>query len=161
MYQILVAYTTQNSIDYYDAIMPLHSFLYTRIIIFLFGTMGPSLSFSKNVNSPFVYAEAVFGGALIAIGHCTKLSAIVAYLLLVHAVGKVSTFAGWRAWVESTKKPPQDPGLLVRVLRFVGFFEDREDWADATVTSPGETPQIGNLPMDKLGHQYARLGFEG
>ncbi|KJK64781.1 hypothetical protein P875_00010989 [Aspergillus parasiticus SU-1] len=161
MYQILVAYTTQNPIDYHDAIVPLHSFIYTRIIIFLFGTMGPSLSFSENVNSPFVYAEAVFGGALIAIGHCTRPSAIVAYLLLVHAVGRVSTFAGWRAWVERTKKPPQNPGLLVRVLKFVGFFEDREDWADDTVASSHETPQIGNLPMDKLGHQYTRLGIEG
>lgn len=60
-----------------------------------------------------------------------------------------------------SKKPPQDPGLLVRVLRVVGFFEDREDWADETVASPGETPQIGNLQMDRLGHQYARLGFDG
>ncbi|QMW27828.1 hypothetical protein G4B84_003117 [Aspergillus flavus NRRL3357] len=161
MYQILVAYTTQNPIDYHDAIVPLHSFIYTRIIIFLFGTMGPSLSFSKNVNSPFVYAEAVFGGALIAIGHCTRPSAIIVYLLLVHAVGRVSTFAGWRAWMGRTKKPPQDPGLLVKILKFVGFFKDHEDWADEKVASSHETPQIGNLPMDKLGHQYTRLGFEG
>ncbi|KAB8260431.1 hypothetical protein BDV32DRAFT_47149 [Aspergillus pseudonomiae] len=160
MYQILQAYASQDPVDYHDAIVPIHSFLYARIIIFLFGTMGPSLSFSKNVNSRFVYAEAIFGSALISIGHCTKPSAIVAYLLLVHAVGKISTFAGRRAWEERTKKPPREPGLLIRALRFVGFFEDRLDWADEAMASADKTPQIGNLPMDKLGHQYTRLGFE-
>ncbi|OGM50116.1 hypothetical protein ABOM_001299 [Aspergillus bombycis] len=100
MVQILQAYTSQDPIDYHDAIVSLHSFLYARIIIFLLGTMCPSLSFSKNINSRFVYAEAIFESVLISAGHCTKPSAIFAFLLLVQAIGKISTFAGRRAWEE-------------------------------------------------------------
>ncbi|KAE8373802.1 hypothetical protein BDV26DRAFT_284819 [Aspergillus bertholletiae] len=163
MGQILQAYTTQNPIDYYDAIVPLHSFIYARAIIGLLGTMGPSQSFAKNVNSRFVYAEAIFGGALIAVGHCTKPSAMVAFLLSIHAAGKVSTYAGRRAW--EVKYVYSFISFLL--CRFCGaflslFLFGRYSVYETllmTVAPPDEVPPIGTLPMDKLGHHYARLGL--
>ncbi|KAE8405932.1 hypothetical protein BDV37DRAFT_270391 [Aspergillus pseudonomiae] len=61
-----------NPIHYHNSMIPLHRFVYTHTLIFLLGTMGPTRSFTTNVNSQFVYAESVFGAALISIGHCHR-----------------------------------------------------------------------------------------
>ncbi|RAL06458.1 uncharacterized protein BO97DRAFT_325581, partial [Aspergillus homomorphus CBS 101889] len=76
--------------DYHSSIMPLHGFVYTRALIFLLGTMGPTRSFVKNVNSPFVYAQSVLGAALISVSHCRGLWPVPTYLVLVHGLGKLS-----------------------------------------------------------------------
>ncbi|PLB48641.1 hypothetical protein P170DRAFT_474994 [Aspergillus steynii IBT 23096] len=87
--QILHAYYTQTPTAYHDAVMPIHAFIYTRVMFFLMGTMGPTLSFQKNVNSPFIYSEAILGGALIAVSHSSKPEAIGIYLSIVHVLGKI------------------------------------------------------------------------
>ena len=76
--------------DYHDAMMPLHGFVYTRALIFILGTLGPTTSFLVNVNSPFVYAEAVFGAALISVSHCSKSWAVMEYMSVVFIIGKLS-----------------------------------------------------------------------
>ncbi|KAE8410320.1 hypothetical protein BDV36DRAFT_289689 [Aspergillus pseudocaelatus] len=91
---VVRAYFSQNPVHYHDSMMPLHGFVYTRALIFLLGTMGPTRSFTTNVNSQFVYAESVFGAALISIGHCHGSWPVPVYLLLVHFLGKLSL------WVE-------------------------------------------------------------
>lgn len=91
--QMLYAYYTQSPADYHDALMPIHSFVYTRVLIFLMGTMGPTPSFQKNVNSRFVYSESILGGALIAVSHSTKPEAIAVYASIMHMVGKLSLWA--------------------------------------------------------------------
>ncbi|OJJ95815.1 hypothetical protein ASPACDRAFT_35706, partial [Aspergillus aculeatus ATCC 16872] len=88
--QILRTYYTQTPTAYHNAIMPVHAFLYTRVLIFLIGTMGPTISFLKNVNSRFVYSESILGGALIAVSHYSKPEAVATYLLIIHVLGKVS-----------------------------------------------------------------------
>ncbi|PYI36399.1 hypothetical protein BP00DRAFT_483569 [Aspergillus indologenus CBS 114.80] len=87
---VVHAYITQTAMDYHSSIMPLHGFVYTRALIFLLGTIGPTRSFIKNVNSPFVYAQSVLGAALISVSHCRGLWPVPTYLVLVHRLGKLS-----------------------------------------------------------------------
>lgn len=87
--QIIHAYLTQSRTAYHDAVMPIHAFIYTRVMIFLMGTMGPTLSFHKNVNTRFVYSEAILGGALIAVSHSSRPEAIAIYLGIMHVLGKI------------------------------------------------------------------------
>ncbi|KAL2824968.1 hypothetical protein BJY01DRAFT_241630 [Aspergillus pseudoustus] len=91
---VIRAYYSQNPVHYHSSMMPLHGFVYTRALIFLLGTMGPSRDFIKNVNSPFVYAESVLGAALISVGHCHGSWPVPAYLTLMHLLGKISLWAG-------------------------------------------------------------------
>jgi hypothetical protein len=91
---VIRAYCTQNPVHYHSSMMPLHGFVYTRALIFILGTMGPSRDFVKNVNSPFVYAESVLGAALISVGHCHGSWPIPVYLMLMHLVGKISLWVG-------------------------------------------------------------------
>jgi hypothetical protein len=84
--------------------MSLHGFMYTYVLIFLLATMGPTRSFIKNVDSPFVYAESVLGAALIAVSHCHGPWPVPAYLVLVHFLWKLSL------WVsEKSEKLPVCP----------------------------------------------------
>ena len=98
---MIYAYYSGSRTDYHDALVPVHSFVYTRALFFLFGTVGPTTDFMKNVNSKYVYMLAVFGGAVIAIGHCHRPMAVPVYLMMVHIVGKVNFWT--RRKVESYK----------------------------------------------------------
>ncbi|KAL2783980.1 hypothetical protein BJX66DRAFT_330280 [Aspergillus keveii] len=91
---VIRAYCSQSPVDYHSSMMPLHGFVYTRALIFLLGTMGPSRDFIKNVNSPFVYAESVLGAALISVGHCQGSWPVPTYLILMNLLGKISLWAG-------------------------------------------------------------------
>jgi hypothetical protein len=94
---MLYAYYSKDPVAYHDAMMPIHGFAYTRALLGLLGTMGPTTSFIENVNSKDVYAHAVFGAALLSIGHCSGgVTTISYYVLLVHAVGKLSLYARLR-----------------------------------------------------------------
>lgn len=87
---MMYAYRTGDRVDYHDALVPIHAFVYTRVMFFLCGSIGPTTSFRKNVNSKYIYLLAVFGGALIAVGHCSKPLAVPLYLMTVHAIGKLN-----------------------------------------------------------------------
>lgn len=82
---------TQSQIVYHDAIVPLHSFIYARLLLFVYSTISPSPDFEENINSKQVYNLAIAASPLIAIGQShLGVTAVVAYLLLVHLVGKIS-----------------------------------------------------------------------
>jgi hypothetical protein len=94
---MLYAYFSRDPVAYHDAVMPIHGFVYTRALLALLGTMGPTTSFTENVNSKHVYAHAVFGAALLSVGHCSGgVTTIFYYVLLVHAVGKLSLYSRLR-----------------------------------------------------------------
>jgi hypothetical protein len=76
--------------------MPLHGFVYTCVLIFILGTMGPLRDFVKNVNFLFVYTESVLGAALISVSHYYGLWTIPVYLMLMHLLGKISLWVGER-----------------------------------------------------------------
>ncbi|PTU16983.1 hypothetical protein P175DRAFT_0447294 [Aspergillus ochraceoroseus IBT 24754] len=148
--QIIRAYYTQSPVDYHDAIMPIHAFVYARAIIFILGTMGPSKSFLRNVNSRFVYTQAIFGGALIAIGHCSRPEAICVYVVIMHTLGKIGVWT-------STKKQGLRIPILVHVLMLMGFSSQGESIMDYGKTDTDKVPEIGHLPVDLIGHHWARF----
>lgn len=88
-----LAYVTQDPMDYHDAVMPLHGFVYTRALLFLFGVMGPHPTLKDNINLRAGYSLAVFGAALIAVSHCSSPLAVPLYLAIVSLIGIVSRCA--------------------------------------------------------------------
>ena len=98
---MIYAYYSRNPIDYHDALMPIHGFVYVRIMFFLLGTVGPTTDYHKNVNSKYIYLLAVFGGALIAVGHCSRPLAVPLYLVTVHLIAKLNFWT--RMQVDSYK----------------------------------------------------------
>ncbi|KAI3017322.1 hypothetical protein CBS147347_10318 [Aspergillus niger] len=140
---VVRAYLTQTNVDYHSSIMPLHGFVYTRALIFLLGTMGPTRSFVKNVNAPYVYAESVLGAALISVGHCHGSWSVPTYLVLVHAIGKLSLRIREKYEFCREKNIPEPHWS--RILRKLGFC-----------TRVGQevvpnAPLIGHLPTDMIG----------
>lgn len=116
---VVRAYFSQNPVHYHDSMMPLHGFVYTRALIFLLGTMGPTRSFTTNVNSQFVYAESVFGAALISIGHCHGSWPVPVYLLLIHFLGKISL------WVEEIHESSKCVTYHTQLYDHSLIFDDR------------------------------------
>ncbi|KAE8150416.1 hypothetical protein BDV25DRAFT_139820 [Aspergillus avenaceus] len=146
MVQILYAYYTQDPTAYHDAVMPIHAFIYTRALIVLPGTMGPSLDFTENINSRFVYAEAVFGGALMSIGHCSRADALLCYVLSVHIVGKL------------TSTPHRNRPVSPSRHYAVSASSSRIHRGRKKTKAPAvEVPQIGHLPADALGQMWNQL----
>lgn len=85
------ALVSQSPTVYHDAIVPLHSFVYARLLLFLYSTISPAPDFEDNINSKQVYNLAIAASPLIAIGQShLGVAAVVAYLLVVHLVGKIS-----------------------------------------------------------------------
>ena len=77
--------------SYHDAIVPLNSFVYARLMLFIYSTISPSPNFEDNINSKQVYNLAISASPLIAIGQSHGgVSAVMVYLLIVHMVGKIS-----------------------------------------------------------------------
>ncbi|KAE8372670.1 hypothetical protein BDV26DRAFT_285760 [Aspergillus bertholletiae] len=146
--QVVRAYYTQNPMDYHDSMMPLHGFVYTRALIFLLGTMGPTRSFVQNVNSPFVYAESVLGAALISVSHCHGSWPVLVYLTLMHLLGKISL------WISEDHESRKESGLaepiLIKTLRWAGFVMHKVPPNSRTA------PLIGYLPMDNIGDRWAK-----
>ncbi|GES64685.1 hypothetical protein ATEIFO6365_0009017400 [Aspergillus terreus] len=153
--QMLYAYYTQSPADYHDALMPIHSFVYTRVLIFLMGTMGPTPSFKKNVNSRFVYSESILGGALIAVSHSTKPEAIAVYASIMHMVGKVSLWARRKHDAEREQGVPLSK--TVRLLSYLGFITRGKRLVDSSKASSKEAPEIGHLYADRMGHSWASV----
>ncbi|KAJ6041397.1 uncharacterized protein N7446_010715 [Penicillium canescens] len=60
--------------------MPLHGFIYTRVILFVIGIMGPSDFLKDNINDPMAYTLAVFGAATISVSHMSSPWAVTWYL---------------------------------------------------------------------------------
>ncbi|KAF7596066.1 hypothetical protein BBP40_003328 [Aspergillus hancockii] len=148
---MLYAYYTKNPVAYHDAMMPIHGFVYTRALLAILGTMGPTTSFVENVNSKDVYAHAVFGAALLSVGHCSGgVNTIFGYVLLVHAVGKLNLYTRLR--YDNFAKQQRQVPRHIDFLRFVGlfYFED-----DLDTHKDNTDPKIGYLPVDKLGRFYA------
>jgi hypothetical protein len=87
---IALAYVTKDPLDYHDAIMPLHGFVYTRALLFLFGIMGPHTTLKSNINLRESYSLAVSGAALIAVSHCSSPWAVALYLSVVSLIGILS-----------------------------------------------------------------------
>ncbi|KKK13112.1 hypothetical protein ARAM_006752 [Aspergillus rambellii] len=171
--QIIRAYYTQSPVDYHDAIMPIHAFVYARAIIFILGTMGPSKSFLRNVNSRFVYTQAIFGGALIAIGHCSRPEAICVYVVIMHTLGKIGVWTSTKYnhyrysclhltlnYIMLTyvnRKQGLRIPILVHVLMLMGFSSQGESIMDYGKTDTDKVPEIGHLPVDLIGHHWARF----
>ncbi|KAF9894906.1 hypothetical protein FE257_004528 [Aspergillus nanangensis] len=151
--QILYAYYSQTPTAYHDAIMPINAFVYTRVLIFLMATMGPTLSFHKNANSRFVYADAIFGGAVMAVGHCSKPEAVPIYLVIMHVLGKTGLWTRKQQDVSRAQNIPQS--ALLRLLSFLGFITRDQELVSISKAGVLEPPAIGHLPADKMGHYWA------
>lgn len=128
--------------------MPLHGFVYTRALIFILGTMGPSRDFVKNVNSPFVYAESVLGAALISVGHCHGSWPIPVYLIFMHLIGKISLWVGEQHDYCRSNGVPES--THVKILRSAGF------WTRESYTKADSAPRIGFLTADIIGEKYTK-----
>lgn len=152
-FQILYAYYTQTPTAYHDAIMPINAFLYTRVLIFILATMGPTLSFHKNVNSRFIYSESIFGGAVIAIGHCSLPEAVPLYLILVHVLGKIGLWARRKQDICRAHNLPES--RILKLLSLLGFITRDQELVSMTKAGVKEPPEIGHLPGDKMGHTWA------
>jgi hypothetical protein len=87
---IVQAYMTRDPMDYHDALMPLHGFVYTRALLFMFGIMGPSIVFKGNINFSEAYSLAVFGAAVTAVSHCSSPWAPPMYMATVFFIGVLS-----------------------------------------------------------------------
>ena len=93
-----IALYTGKSQDYHDAIVPLHSFVYARVLLLLYSTMSPSPSFQKNINSRQVYNLAICVSAIMGVGQASRgIPAVLGYTLLVNLIGKISLWARARA----------------------------------------------------------------
>lgn len=87
---IVQAYMTRDPMDYHDALMPLHGFVYTRALLFMFGIMGPSIKLEDNINLREAYSLAVFGAAVAAVSHCSSPWAPPMYMATVCLIGVLS-----------------------------------------------------------------------
>lgn len=77
---IVQAYLTKAPMDYHDAIMPIHGFVYTRSLLFLFGLIGKSSPPKDNRSVQVSYAEAVICAGCISVSHCSHPWAVCLYL---------------------------------------------------------------------------------
>ncbi|KAK5030038.1 hypothetical protein LTR13_008350 [Exophiala sideris] len=154
---MIYAYHTGNRVDYHDALVPIHAFGYTRVMFFLYGSIGPTTNFRKNVNSKYIYLIAVFGGAVVAVGHCSRPLAVPVYLMMVHAVGKLNFWTRVQFDWHRVNDRPLSP--LLQILLKMGFcsFVCRRD-VDMQITV-NDGPKIGELPADALGHVYTCSGI--
>lgn len=74
------AYLTKVPMNYHDAIMPIHGFVYTRSLLFLFGIIERFSSSNDAMNVHISYAEAVICAGCISVGHCSHPWAVCLYL---------------------------------------------------------------------------------
>ncbi|KAE8335186.1 hypothetical protein BDV24DRAFT_156234 [Aspergillus arachidicola] len=152
--QVVHAYSTQDPIHYHDCLMLLHGFVYTRVLIFLLGTMGPTRSFIKNVNSPFIYAQSALGAALISVGHCHGSWPMLSYLILMHSLGKNKLMGPLNTYkltkhVGAHRKNDLPEPPLTKFLRYAGFV------TCVSPADPSKTRSIGYLKADFLGTKWA------
>jgi hypothetical protein len=93
---MLYAYYSKNPVAYHDSIMPIHGFAYTRASDYP-GTMGPTTSFVRNVDSKHVYGHAVLGAALLSVGHWSGgIVTAFSYILMVQFNGKLRLYSRLR-----------------------------------------------------------------
>ncbi|KAF2843264.1 hypothetical protein M501DRAFT_1012621 [Patellaria atrata CBS 101060] len=148
------AYYSKSPIEYHDAIVPIHSFVYARSLFFILGTIGPTPNFLKNANSKYVYAAAIYGAALVAVGHCVNQWAILQYMFCVHAIGKLNFWT--RRSVDQCKERKEEIPKMLKILQKAGLcsFPQPSD-IDMQITL-NDGPRIGFLRMDSLGHIWAK-----
>ncbi|KAJ5742358.1 uncharacterized protein N7511_011544 [Penicillium nucicola] len=132
---IVRAYLSEGPMDYHDAMMPLHGFIYTRVILFIIGIMGTSDHLKDNINDPMAYTLAVFGAATISVSHISSPWAIVWYLGTFTLIGIKNRWSSKleRQLIKSGPAQVQ-----------ASFFTEK----------PSE---IGDLPADQLGHLVMKL----
>jgi hypothetical protein len=71
--------------------------LRTQEPLTILGTMGPTKSFVRNVDSKHVYGHAVLGAALLSVGHCSGgIVTAFSYILMVQLNGKLSLYSRLR-----------------------------------------------------------------
>lgn len=148
----------------------LHSFVYARVLLFLYSTISPSPNFEDNINSKQVYNLAIAASPLIAIGQShLGVTAVLAYLLVVHVIGKISL------WTRSTLAMAKDRWVLTcdlwltafshfitlsmaQAFAKIGFRTPDRERLDPCVGLSGNGPTIGRLSADELGHWYNAVG---
>lgn len=73
--------------DYHDAMMPMHGFVYTRALLSIFGIIQQSSPHKDNISVRISYAEAVICAGCISVSHCSKPWAVSLYLGVFVVIG--------------------------------------------------------------------------
>jgi len=138
-------------------VVSLHSFVYARVLLFLYSTISPSPNFEDNINSKQVYNLAIAASPLIAIGQShLGVTAVLAYLLVVHVIGKISL------WTRSTLAMAKDSHFITlsmaQAFAKIGFRTPDRERLDPCVGLSGNGPTIGRLSADEFGHWYNAVG---
>lgn len=89
----IYAFCTQKAGAYHDSVVPIHSFVYARALIFFFGTMGPTGNFIADVNSKHVYSISITGSALLAVSHSFNPWAVMEICILTNLIGKIQLWS--------------------------------------------------------------------
>nr|XP_031861705.1 uncharacterized protein CI109_002936 [Kwoniella shandongensis]KAA5528777.1 hypothetical protein CI109_002936 [Kwoniella shandongensis] len=152
----IYALYTGRSQDYRDSILPLHSFIYARLLLLVFSTISSSSDFEGNINSRQVYNAAIIGSAIMAIGQGTRgVVGVVGYLMMVLVVGKIGLWT--RAEFARPNKKSSFQPSLAKLFDQIGLRAPTNE--NLEMTNNG--PPIGRLPADAFGHWLNALGRAG
>ncbi|KAJ5335643.1 uncharacterized protein N7506_005703 [Penicillium brevicompactum] len=136
---IVQAYLTKAPMDYHDAIMPIHGFVYTRSLLFLFGLIEKSASPKDNRSAQVSYAEAVICAGCISVSHCGHPWAVCLYLGVFTLCGGLGQWTSGRPCFQKSEAGPTDVGCRQNTPRPLSAVLEQQTRRVVAMESPHNT----------------------